>query len=139
MASTRGATRRTVCLAAVTVAATLLTACTAGAKQQTGDAGRTLIWADKGQVATLDPARSDYQQTDVADQLFYDALVGYDSSSNLVGRLAEKIAAAIPGSELVGPRTVRRTVADPGEILGLASVYSALARQVMVDRFHTVG
>lgn len=86
---------------AVLVVAGFLTACTAGGSgnSSAGTAGqssaagasdRTLVWADKGQVPTLDPARSDYQQTDVADQLFYDALVGYDSNSALVGRLADK-------------------------------------------------
>jgi D-amino peptidase len=49
---------------------------------------------------------------------------------------AAEVAAQIPGSELVGVRTVRHQLSDPGEILALSSVYSALARQVMQERGH---
>ncbi|SMG58115.1 ABC transporter substrate-binding protein [Paraburkholderia susongensis] len=53
------------------------------------DRSRTVIFANGGVVATLDPMRTDYAQTSFIASTLYDTLVTYDSSGKLVGQLAE--------------------------------------------------
>ncbi|WP_427885439.1 ABC transporter substrate-binding protein [Kribbella sp. GL6] len=72
----------------------IVTGCTAGRGGTAAGktAKDTVVFADRGQVPTLDPARSDYVQTDAADRILYDTLVTYDKQGKLVGELAESFA-----------------------------------------------
>jgi peptide/nickel transport system substrate-binding protein len=83
---------RTLC-GLVTVA--LLLAGCAGAGGGAGSPQRlnTLVVAYNNEVTTLDPARSDYLQVDMVDQVLYDTLVGY-SRGDVVPRLATTYAFA---------------------------------------------
>lgn len=56
------------------------------------DRENTIIVAQPGQINTLDPARADYSQTNLAATAFYDTLVSYDAQGNLIGRLATEFS-----------------------------------------------
>lgn len=53
------------------------------------DRATSVIFANGGALATLDPLRADYAQTGFAVNAAYDTLVTYDKSAKIVGRLAE--------------------------------------------------
>jgi len=48
--------------------------------------------------------------------------------------MAAELAASVPGAVLVGPTGVRRTVQDAGELIGLITVWSALANTAALTR-----
>ncbi|MGB8416941.1 ABC transporter substrate-binding protein [Paraburkholderia sp.] len=58
------------------------------------DRSKTVIFANGGVVATLDPMRTDYAQTSFVASTLYDTLVTYDDSGKLLGRLAVSFALA---------------------------------------------
>lgn len=58
------------------------------------DRSKTVIFANGGVVATLDPMRTDYAQTSFVASTLYDTLVTYDKSGKLVGQLAETFEVA---------------------------------------------
>ena len=60
-----------------------------GANAQQIDRNNTVVFANGGVVATLDPMRTDYAQTSFIASTLYDALLTYDANGKLVGNLAE--------------------------------------------------
>ncbi|WP_427885441.1 ABC transporter substrate-binding protein [Kribbella sp. GL6] len=72
--------------------AVAVSGCTAGRAASGGAAQDVLVWGHKGQVPTLDPARSDYSQTNDVDRLLYDTLLDYGTDGKLTGRLATAFA-----------------------------------------------
>jgi peptide/nickel transport system substrate-binding protein len=86
--------RRRHTLAAFTAAAAsmiLLAGCTASdpnAAPATGSADTSIVVAYRNEVTTIDPARSDYVQTDSIDQTLYDTLVTFDADNALAPSLA---------------------------------------------------
>lgn len=47
---------------------------------------------------------------------------------------AAELAAAVPGTQQTGLRTVRHELSDPADLLGLVTVYYTLAGQAMQER-----
>lgn len=71
------------------VACACLVLATAASAQPRLDRANSVIFANGGVVATLDPMRSDYAQTNFIASTLYETLVTYDANANVVGRLAE--------------------------------------------------
>lgn len=75
--------------AALAITAALLTGLApAPAASQQFDRATSVIFANGGTVATLDPLRADYAQTNFVVSTIYDTLVTYDGDAKIVGRLA---------------------------------------------------
>ncbi|MFE7423497.1 ABC transporter substrate-binding protein [Rhodococcus sp. NPDC057529] len=86
-------TRVGFAVAAVAVASTVA-ACTSAARTDAGGggAGRPVVLAYQNQIATLDPIRADYAQTNFVAQALYDTLVTYNSDNEVVGQLASEFS-----------------------------------------------
>jgi len=61
---------------------------------------KAILVASSGQINTLDPLRSDYNQTNVPANALYDTLVVFGKDNNLVGRLAESFKVADDGKSI---------------------------------------
>ncbi|WP_438752262.1 ABC transporter substrate-binding protein [Pararhizobium sp. O133] len=79
--------------AAVAIASALLASTVPSAVlAQQFDREKSVIFANGGVVATLDPLRVDYAQTSLVASTIYDTLVTYDAKARVVGRLAKGFA-----------------------------------------------
>ena len=87
---------------ALAAPALIVAGCTAGGSDATGQGGAAsgktaIVLAFKHEVNTLDPLRADYAMTDMIDDTLYDALVEYDATNKLVGKLASDYAVSADG------------------------------------------
>jgi len=73
--------------ASIAITAALLSGL-APASAQSFNRDTSVIFANGGVVATLDPLRADYAQTSFVVSTIYDTLVTYDADTKIVGRLA---------------------------------------------------